>query len=237
MPAAAAALPAPRLSVVVLAYDEERSVRTVALAILAELRRLGVSWELLIVDDGSTDRTGAIAEELAAANPGVRVIHHGGNLGLGGGYRTGFAHARGEYLTFFPADGQFPETIIGDFLARMGPCDMVLGYLPDRRGSLVAKGLSWAERLLYRVLLGPMPRFQGILMFRRTLLDELPLRSSGRGWAVLMELILRAARGRYRLVSVPTACRARLAGTSKVNNLRTIRANLVQLVALRKLIE
>lgn len=225
---------APRLTVVVLAYDEAENLRPAIAELLAELDVVGVPAELLIVDDGSTDGTGAIADELAAADARVRVIHHPGNLGLGGGYRTGFANARGELVTFFPADGQFPAEIVRQFLPRAADADLVLGYLPERRPSVVGRALSAAERVLYRLLFGPMPRFQGILMVRRRLLDELPLASSGRGWAIVMELILRASRGGYRLVSVPTAVRPRRSGASKVNNVRTIVANLKQVLALRR---
>ena len=70
-------------------------------------------------------------------------------------------------------------------------------------------------------------------MFRRQMLSEIPLVSDGRGWAVIMELILRASRGSYRLVSVPTEVRPRLSGQSKVNNLRNIVSNLTQLWELR----
>lgn len=225
----------PRLSVVVLAYDEERNLEAAVAELVGELRRLDATWELVIIDDGSRDGTGALADRLAAGEPGMRVVHHERNLGLGGGYRTGFAEARGEYLTFFPADGQFPATILGDFLPCMEEADLVLGYLPDRPGS-VGRALSAAERLAYRAVVGRMPRFQGIFMIRRALLDELPLRSQGRGWAVVMELILRADRAGYRLVSLPTQVRPRMSGQSKVNNVRTIAANLRQLLALRRLL-
>src|SRR5215831_10440940 len=224
----------PDLSVVVLAYNEAANLRPAALELLGELRASGKSFELILVDDGSTDGTGPIADELAAEEGGVRAVHHGTNLGLGGGYRTGLREATGDFITFFPADGQFPATIVGQFLPLAATHDLVLGYLPERASSLVARGLSYAERLLYRALFGGLPRFQGIFMVRRRVVAELPLVSDGRGWAIVMELILRAARGPYAVVSVPTPCRARLSGESKVQNLRTIAANLRQLIVLRR---
>ncbi|HEX6243706.1 MAG TPA: glycosyltransferase family 2 protein [Polyangiales bacterium] len=220
---------APDLSVVVLAFNEVDNLRQALSELLAELARLGVRWELIIVDDGSSDGTGPLADGLAQQRAGVRVVHHPKNLGLGGGYRTGFREARGEWLTFFPADAQFPAEIIGQFWAHTQRADMVLGYLPKRDRDLVGKTLSWVERGLYKALFRTFPRFQGIMLFRRKLLAELPLVSEGRGWAVVMELILRASRGPYRLVSVPTEVRPRLSGQSKVNNVRSIVANLKQL--------
>jgi glycosyltransferase involved in cell wall biosynthesis len=218
----------PQLSVVVLAFNEEKNLQPAVAELLGELKTLGRSWELVIVDDGSSDGTGQLADALAAREPGVRVVHHPRNLGLGGGYRTGFREARGEWLTFFPADAQFPATIISQFVAASGDADMVLGYLPARP-DLVGRALSFAERVLYRLLFRRLPRFQGIMLFRRRLLDEIPLTSEGRGWAVVMELLIRASRGPYRLVSLPTQVRPRLSGESKVNNVRGIVANLKQL--------
>jgi dolichol-phosphate mannosyltransferase len=229
-------LPAPRLTVAVLAYDEADNLGPAVTELLAVTRGLGAPVEVLIVNDGSTDATGARADQLAAEHPDVRVVHHPANLGLGGGYRTGFREARGELLSFFPADGQFPAEILADFLPRMADADLVLGYLPERRPSVLGRALSVAERILYRLVLGPIPRYQGVLMLRRSLLDAVPLRSTGRGWGVIMELVIRVARGPWRVVSVPTPIRPRRSGQSKVQNLRTIGSNLRQVLALGRAI-
>ncbi len=216
-----------------MAYNEVASIDAVAQEIHDELERIGTTYELLLVDDGSSDGSGAVADALGQSLPGMRVVHHDGNRGLGAVYRTGFAQARGELLTFFPADGQFPATIIGQYLAAMHGVDMILGTLPDRRDALVARALSFAERLLLRALFGHFPRFQGIVMFRRALLDGVVLASHGRGWTVLMELILRAERNGARIKNLPITLRPRASGKSKVNNLRSIVSNLQQVLALR----
>ena len=224
----------PLVSVIVMAYNEGASVESVVREIDDVLERAAPQSEIVIVDDGSTDGTGETADRLTTVMPRTRVVHHRPNQGLGGVYRTGFREAKGKYVTFFPADGQFPATIIELFLPRMGEHDMVLGYLPGRRGSVVSKMLSFGERVLYTLLFGRMPRFQGVLMFRREILDRVELRSTGRGWAVLMELILRASRTNHRLTSVPTTLRPRMSGASKVNNARTIWSNTRQMLALRR---
>ncbi len=222
----------PRLTVVVMAYDEVQSLESVVDELLGELESL--PHEVVVVDDGSRDGTGALADELAEKHETVRVVHHDPNAGLGGVYRTGFSEARGEYLTFFPADGQFPAEIIGQFLPLMQTHDLVLGYLPQRSDSVVAKLLSGVERVLYRLLFGGFPKFQGVLMVRTQVLREVELVSAGRGWAVVMELILRIDRAGHRVCSEPTGWRPRAHGTSKVNNVRTILANLRQLGTLSR---
>lgn len=224
----------PTLSVLVMAYNEAENIQPVVHELVDALRDLGASWELVIINDGSTDGTAERADALAAALPGVRVLHHAANQGLGGVYRSGFAAARGDYLTFFPADGEFPAAILAQFLPLMAQADMVLGYLDQPDLPAAARVLAWGERLLYRLLFGSLPRFQGVLMFRRTLLEAIPLTSTGRAWTVLMELILRAHRRGYRLISVPTALRPRLSGESKVNNWRTVLDSFRQLAVLRR---
>jgi dolichol-phosphate mannosyltransferase len=221
-----------RLTVVVMSFNEAQSLRPTVAEILESCERLEVPFEIIVVDDGSTDGSDALASELAAADARVGLVRHPQNLGLGGVYRTGFSEAKGELVTFFPADGQFPAEIIEHFHPRMNELDMVLGYLPRRNDALLGRFFSVAQRGLYAMMFGTMPTFQGILMFRRDLLDRFRLVSGGRSWVVLMEFIIRAARSGARYESVPTAVRPREHGSSKVNNWRTIRATMTQMVAL-----
>ena len=219
-----------------MAFNEADSLDVVVREIEFALTQLGKTYEceIVVIDDGSTDETGQIADQLASMCGKVRVVHHETNQGLGGVYRTGFAHVRGDFVTFFPADGQFPAIIIKQFISLIGAAELVLGYLPNRDSSVFSKCLSKGERTLYSLLFGPLPRFQGVFMFRRTILDGLTLMSTGRSWAVLMELVIRSHRNGYRIVSVPTEMRPRMSGRSKVANLRTILDNLKQAFALRR---
>ena len=223
------------LTVVIMAYNEEVGLAPTVTTTLDFLTSK-VEFEVLIVDDGSQDQTGPAADQLALSDPRVRVIHHQPNQGLGGVYRTGFAQARGEWLTFLPADGELPATNLGPFLDRRHDYDLLLGTIPERKVSWLAHLLSFVERALYRLLFGYFPPFQGILMVRTRLLRELPLHSGGRGWGIIMELVLRVVRGGYRWTNVPTRLRPRLGGHSKVRNLATMWANFKELLKLRSLL-
>jgi glycosyltransferase involved in cell wall biosynthesis len=224
-------------SVVIQAYNEAQSLEQVVMELLGVLQALGHSFEILIVDDGSRDGTSMLADQLSAKIPEVRVVHHEANLGLGGVYRTGFQQSHGRFATFFPADGQFDAAIVSQMAGLIDNYDMVLGYLTGLRDTLLSRFLSWGERLFYRLFFGPIPRFQGILMFRRQILQTFPLKSGGRGWAVLMELILKTSHSGYKITSVPTGkLRPRKYGKSKVNNFKTIWANMKEAMALRHLL-
>jgi glycosyltransferase involved in cell wall biosynthesis len=227
----------PKLTCCIFAWNEVATLRSVVEAQLAAIARLGVSYELVIIDDGSSDGTSDLADRLAEQHPGVTVVHHRKNLGLGGVYRTGFACARGEFVTFFPADGQFPETIHEQFYPLVESWDMVLGNLPRRTDGVRGALLGRIERLLYRAAFGEMPRLEGVFIFRREILSRFELKSVGRGWAVVWELVLRAHRGGYRIMGCPISLLPRTHGVSKVNNVRTVAANLRQLLILKRLLQ
>ncbi len=224
------------ISIVVPVFNEEENAEPLVRSIAHAVRPLGLPFELVIVDDGSSDDTGAIADRLADEEAAVDVIHHDTNRGLGGVYRTGLHRARGRFVGFFPADGQFAPSALEVFWPLAEQHDLILGYLPDRRYSLLGGALSRIERMLHWLLFGSTPRFQGVFLLRRALLDAYPLRSSGRGWGIIMEMILRTQRGGFRITSVPTRLRPRMAGRSKVQNLGTVWSNLLQVLQVRWLL-
>ena len=233
---AAPAHSAPRsICVAIMCYNEAPSLERVVGEIRGELLRLGAEHEIVVIDDGSADGSREIADRLARDVAGVRVVHHPVNLGLGAVYRQAFTCGTKELATAFPADGQFDPAIIGQFMRRFDAADMVLGFIPEFRKnrSRPARLFSWAERSRYKILFGAFPDFQGLMMFRRALVDTVPLTSTGRGWMIQMELILRFLKKGYRVVSEPTGLRARMSGASKVMNLRSVLSNLRQVFELR----
>lgn len=223
-----------RLSIIIMAYNEAPSVTSVLDEIDRTLAGVPYAYEVVVVDDGSDDGTGDLAMRYAATHPHVRVLRHSANRGIGEVYRTGFGGARGELLTFLPADGQFPATIVRRFETLMDANDLVLSRFEPGRRSLLARLLSLGERSLYRLMFGRLPEFRGIMMFRTRLLSQLGVTPGGRGWGVLMEILVRSVRANLRITSELVELRARAAGESKVTNLRSVRANLAQAFALKR---
>ena len=224
----------PHTTVVVMAFNEEESLERVVTEILDEADSAEICVEIDIIDDGSTDGTSEIASRLADSLKWVRHLRHDQNGGLGQVYRTGFESARGQWLSFLPADGQIPARDLHGFWAKQHEYDLILGFIPDRPVPLYVKALSLGERFLYRILFGGFPRFQGILLVRTDAVRQLSLVSEGRGWTIVMEMILRIQRAGLRVGHSPTTLRDRMAGESKVNNLQTIMSNLKQMAELRR---
>ncbi|HXE56428.1 MAG TPA: glycosyltransferase, partial [Gemmatimonadales bacterium] len=129
----------PRLSVVVPLYNEEECVRPLVGAV-AEALRAQPSWELILVDDGSRDRTAALAAELAAADRRVRLVRLARNFGQTQAMQAGFDHARGEVVVSMDGDLQNDPTDIPRLLAKLDEgYDLVAGYRQRRRDRLVTR--------------------------------------------------------------------------------------------------
>lgn len=221
------------ISIIIMAYNEELAVTGVLRELDEEMARSPFTYEIVLVDDGSTDRTESCARSYAQAAAHMRVISHPVNRGIGEVYRTGFGAAQGRLISFLPADGQFPARLIREFASLMASHDLVMGYIPQHKRSIAGSLLSRVERLLYAVLFGRLPPFQGILMFKNGAIESLGVQVGGRGWQMLMDLVVRAQRAGYRMTSVPHELRERTAGASKVTNLRHVWANLRQALAIR----
>jgi glycosyltransferase involved in cell wall biosynthesis len=176
----------PRLTFFFPAYNEEENVeRTVELA-LSEIGPLvDGSLEVLVVDDGSSDRTPQLADALAAADPRVRV-HHQPNRGYGGALQAGFANARGELICFSDGDLQFDLKEMARLLDRLGdtgkkPVDAVIGYRIKRRDPphriFIAKTYNAIVSLAFGLRVRDIDC--AMKVFRREVLDGLRLDAEG----------------------------------------------------------
>jgi glycosyltransferase involved in cell wall biosynthesis len=160
-PEEAGSPPAPRpatqrgLSVVLPAYNEEAVIAATVGRCVDVLSGVAPDYEIVIVVDGSGDRTGAIADELAAANPRVRVVHNRPNRGYGGALIAGFGAATKPLTFFMDADGQFDIRDIARLLAcREQGYRAVLGYRERRRDGFVRLLNAKGWNLLVSALLG-----------------------------------------------------------------------------------
>src|SRR5262249_55134497 len=140
------------ISVLVPAYNESQNLEPSVRDVLAACRDFD-DHEVLIVDDGSTDGTAAVADRLAADLPHVHVLHHPTNRGFGAAYGTALAEARMSYFTFVPGDHEVaPESVVAIF-GEVGKADMVVPYhgTPWKRPFL-RRALTWTATTQVNVL-------------------------------------------------------------------------------------
>jgi len=206
----------PYLSMAILAYNERDSIESAAYRSSRALARCGTTYELILVDDGSTDGSGEAMDRLASELPRCRVLHHPTHLGLGAAIRTAYFGGRGEWATWFPADLQADPDDLPGLAERLEQCDVLVTYrnAASRRASLGRKLVSLFDRVLVRFLFGLKLRdLHWIHFFRRRLLDQMHLKSDSP--SIDTEMIVQARRLGARFLEVPLADYPRTAGKAK----------------------
>jgi glycosyltransferase involved in cell wall biosynthesis len=204
----------PELSIVVFAYDEEENVGPVLRELRAWLDANDPESEIVVVDDGSRDRT---AEAAAAALAGTphSVVRHERNRGIGAALKSGVRAARGEWVTFLPADGQIEPAAVGTLRGaqRTHESDVVLSVYDRRDDGLDRKVFSLGVRGLILAVHGVWLKSDGPYLFRRKLFD--PAQLPPDTFFLNFEFPIRAIAAGLSVSTVTIACRPRRAGASK----------------------
>jgi len=198
-----------RLSYFFPAHNEEANVRELVAEALEALPALAEVFEIIVVNDGSRDATGAIADELAAANPGVvRAVHHPTNLGYGAALLSGFRAAGHELVAFTDGDRQFRVADLGRLTARLGEADradVVVGYRIKRADPLIRTIYARLYRFANRVWFGLKVRDVDCAckLFRREALAGIAVESGGAFFSAELLIKLNAAGRSIAEVGVP----------------------------------
>jgi glycosyltransferase involved in cell wall biosynthesis len=210
------------LSVVIPAYNEEENVAKAVTAVSSVLQRLNLDSEIILVNDGSRDRTGEVAKSLIGQIPNLKVVEHFPNRGYGGALKAGYAAASKELIAFVPADNQFDFGEITKYLEKIDQAPIVTGYRYDRKDNLIRKfnGFGWNSTVT--ILFGYLCRDIdcGFKLFRRALLDHVHIESNG---AMIDTEFLAGARARgFRIAEIPVKHLPRTAGHPTGANLKVI---------------
>jgi len=223
----------PSLSIVLPAYNEEANVESAVEEVSTVAQQLGMDYEIILVNDGSTDRTGEISRELAQRIPNFRLVEHYPNRGYGGSLKAGFAAATRELIAFAPADNQFAFSEINRLLERLDEADIVSGYRADRQDNIVRKFFAFGWNTLMRLLFGYLCRDVdcGFKLFRRDILEHVTIVSDGA--MVDTEFLFKARARGYRIADVPVTHLPRLAGESTGGNVKVIARAFRDLVRFR----
>jgi glycosyltransferase involved in cell wall biosynthesis len=204
-------VPAPveRLSYFFPAHNEADNLRPLVEEALSTLPGLARTFEIVIVNDGSKDTTGAIADELASAHLDiVRAVHHPTNLGYGAALRSGFRAARYELVAFTDGDRQFRVADLGRLTARIAEPDapdVVVGYRIKRADPPIRTAYARVYRLANRVWFGLAVRDVDCAckLFRREALAGVRVESGGAFFSAELLIKLRALGRRIAEVGVP----------------------------------
>lgn len=204
---------APELTVLIPSYNEEDNLPTTLPAVIAACEQQTRSFEILVVDDGSKDRTAELVEGFAREDPRVRLHKHPHNMGPGSGIKTGVDIARGDFIIFIPADIAMDLGQLHRYMAeaRAG-ADIVVGIRSDRRDYTARRKLnSYAYIALIKTLyLMPQRQFNYIHLYRRAIFERVRIEYTG--VFITAEILIKARDLGYRLVEVDIEYVPRVAG-------------------------
>ena len=215
----------PELSFFFPAHNEAENIEGLVAEALAALPTLAETFEIICIDDGSTDATPRISDHLAASNPVVRVVHHPVNRGYGAALRSGFAASRFELVCFLDGDQQFRVADLGRLLDRLAQSDrpdVVVGYRLRRADPLIRLLYARAYRLALRIFYGLRVRDPDCAckLFRRAALADIRLESGGAFLSA--ELLIKLQRAGHRFAETGVPHYPRPAGSASGANPRVV---------------
>jgi dolichol-phosphate mannosyltransferase len=199
------------------AFNEAAGIVQAVTEAQEALSDLDYQFEILVVDDGSSDVTARLVEELASTSRTIRLIRHPVNMGYGAALRTGFEHARFECIAFTDADGQFYLEDLERLMPLTREFAIVSGYREKRQDPWLRRFYSWGYNKLVRFLLGTRIRDCdcALKVYRREVIRILMPQS--RGFFANAEMLCKARRYGLKVAEVGVRHRPRRQGVSKVS--------------------
>ena len=213
----------PGISVFFPAYNDGGTIPSMVLTALMTLRDVADDYEVIVVNDGSSDYTAEVLEELARRYPELRVIHHEQNQGYGGALRTGFASATKDLIFYTDGDAQYdPRELKRLYAAWNGDVDLINGYKISRSDPLhrviIGRIYHWTVKLAFGLRLRDVDC--DFRLMRRGIFDRVRLKSDS--GVICVELMKKVQDAGFRITEVPVHHYHRAYGKSQFFNFRRI---------------
>jgi glycosyltransferase involved in cell wall biosynthesis len=198
------------------AYNDENTIEAIVRAAVQEIATVTDDFEILVINDGSKDGTGAIADRLERELPCVRVIHHPRNLGYGAALITGFKNATKDLVFYTDGDGQYDVREIHNLLAQLRPnIDLVNGYKVKRSDAWyrVWIGALYRRTMRFAFALSIRDVDCDFRLMRRKIFESISLESTS--GVICVELARKFEVAGFRMVEIPVSHYPRLHGRSE----------------------
>jgi len=211
------------LTVVLPAYNEEENIETTVSKAISYLNSSFEIFEIILVNDGSTDRTKDIAEGLASSNPKIKLVNHATNQGYGAALKSGFEKASLDNVFLMDSDGQFDIREIDILLPFMDSSTIVIGYRENRADSFIRALNAWLYHLFIRILLGLKVRDIdcAFKLFPRSAYEAVrPIKSGGALFSA--EFLIKVFKKGFNIKEVAVSHYPRLYGEQSGANLGVI---------------
>jgi len=215
-------------------YNEEENLRPTVNRALAVLEDLSADFEVIIVNDGSRDSTGTIADEFARNDSRIRVVHHPVNLGYGVALRSGFETAGKDLVFYTDGDGQFDIREMPALLPLMERYDIVSCYRRHRADPPIRRFNAWCWTKLIDAIFGMRIRDIdcAFKLYKRNIFDEIHLSSTGA--LIDAEILARATRKGFRVIQRGVHHYPRTKGIQTGASIRVILQAFSELFRLRR---
>lgn len=228
------------ISVFFPTYNEEGNIKDTVLKASKVLSNNFKHWEILIVNDGSTDNTKTIVEKLEKENKNIKVINHEQNKGYGASLQTGFYNSKYDWISFTDSDGQFDFSEIKNFIEKQKEtnADLVIGYYKKRQVSslkiVTSKMWEMAVMILFGLKVHDIDC--GFKLVSKKVINKIPRLESERGAFISSEFLIKAKKHGFKIVEIPVNHYPRTQGKGTGRNIRVIIKSFVDLFRLwRKL--
>jgi glycosyltransferase involved in cell wall biosynthesis len=220
------------ITVVVPALNEEKNIRSTVRGIFHACGRMKIVPEVVVVDDGSQDRTHQILRQLQRLYPQLQVVRHELPSGIGGAFLAGAARARGEAVVMIPGDNENRVEDILAFLDLMRKVDIIVPFVHNAElRNLLRRFISSLYRFIISFSFGTnLNYYNGTVIYRTRLLHALKIRSTG--FFYQAETLIRALRRGARFAEVPVLLQTRRHGRSKAVTLKSLRAVMLDFMSL-----
>jgi len=222
------------LSVFFPCHNEQDNIETLTLQTLKMLEAISDDYEVIIVDDGSTDQTAQIAQKLTQQSPHVRLVQHPVNQGYGAALQSGFRAATKQWVFYTDGDGQFDIDELPPLVELIDQYDIVTCYRINRQDSFLRKFNGWAWTKLVNLLFHFKLRDIdcAFKLYRREIFDHIEMQSTGA--LIDTEILARAKKRGYTMVQTPVHHYLRTAGTQSGASIKVILRAFRELFQLRK---
>lgn len=213
----------PALSIFFPFWNEEKNIEKVIKNTIPVANKLAEKWEIILVDDGSSDKTLQIAKKIANTHTNIIVVSHAKNRGYGAALRSGFEKAKYDLIVFTDGDGQFDFSQVVKFLDKIDTSDIVIGYRKKRFDNPIRHILMNLLKIWDFVFFGFIFRDIdcGFKMFKKEALGKiLPFKSEGA--MITTEILAKAKRGKLKITQVEVSHYPRIYGDQSGGNLRVI---------------
>lgn len=226
------------LSVFFPAVNEEVNVKYTVQKAKGVLLKIAKNWEILIINDGSNDRTGEIAKKLSSDESRIKVITHKLNRGYGAALKSGFYHAKYKWIAFTDIDKQFDFSEITSLILKQKEtnADVIVGYYLERKVPLYRKINTFIWETLVFIFFGLKLRDIdcGFKLISKKVLEKIPPLESERGAFISSEFLIKAKKSGFKIEEVGVHHFPRVTGKGTGSNWNVIIKSFVDLFRLWK---